>query len=793
MRKKTKNRHGGYGLHVLLAVLMMLVAGVTPAWAGDFDYTKNDRYSGNTYGTYRCHGSSEYSDAALSPDFVDFWTEKKLDIANGQFYWLFEVKLHIGVHDIDKLHVNGSTPWYLSQQEENHTYEGEICVVTADNVKHLIATWKKERYERKYTYKIVDDTWGVILLGHHYNTANALVYTPSTKAFEDGVKRITIKMRQTFHYNYDSFDFGWLEYEKDLDCSGLETGKPMPKLSIDWGKDGRLAVKANGVPDYREDNKYSAQSYTLDVSYYYNNSKKISKGTLGTASQNVAYSNVKDGQMDMTIGYWPLTSTTETATGAYTLPAYVNYRGVTMLAKQIARYYDDITVVPEGHTLSQPLVEYGFIKPFTRPVSVAVEFDKWGKKNTVKWTRQTSAKGYNGSKLVDVDCRYDGKWYVIRYLKGSTSNNYTLIGTLDGKDNQLYVTDENIIYGKEYVYRVIFLPSVLEEYSEKLNKLPGYNRAHDSNTDLWEEKTASTKLDVPITLSQDKTYDKDVFLKWQYSIPLQGLAWTIEYKKTGEKTWLSKTETIPVDPNQTEASAHFSGTVCDPITYRIKTSVDEDVIYSDTLSTTLPSGSYISDVTATTGTEETEVKVKWKVKNPDIVNDIYYRVLRRPIGAEGPDSWTELTSSVHGTATEYEYTDTRPLAGTYYEYTVEAFGAKCGDQLMKSDAVVTPGFSQARGTITGHISFGSGTAVAGVRVNLVKSSTDDANSQPQFLSRRVAAAAAAAGRCPGVRREGVGRTLPPLCHRPLERRKDGERVQQSCVRQHRLHPRRCRL
>ena len=33
MRKKTKNRHGGYELQVPLAVLMMLVARVTPMWA----------------------------------------------------------------------------------------------------------------------------------------------------------------------------------------------------------------------------------------------------------------------------------------------------------------------------------------------------------------------------------------------------------------------------------------------------------------------------------------------------------------------------------------------------------------------------------------------------------------------------------------------------------------------------------------------------------------------------------------------------------------------------------------
>ena len=33
MRKKTKNRHGGYGLQVLLLMLLLLVGGGSPAWA----------------------------------------------------------------------------------------------------------------------------------------------------------------------------------------------------------------------------------------------------------------------------------------------------------------------------------------------------------------------------------------------------------------------------------------------------------------------------------------------------------------------------------------------------------------------------------------------------------------------------------------------------------------------------------------------------------------------------------------------------------------------------------------
>lgn len=96
----------------------------------------------------------------------------------------------------------------------------------------------------------------------------------------------------------------------------------------------------------------------------------------------------------------------------------------------------------------------------------------------------------------------------------------------------------------------------------------------------------------------------------------------------------------------------------------------------------------------------------------DVTNDIYFRVLRRVIG---DTDWTLLTDEIHGTATEYTYTDDRPLAGSYYEYSVQAYGAKCDEQIVKTDEVIAPGFSQARGTITGHISYGSGTAVDGVK------------------------------------------------------------------------------
>jgi hypothetical protein len=220
---------------------------------------------------------------------------------------------------------------------------------------------------------------------------------------------------------------------------------------------------------------------------------------------------------------------------------------------------------------------------------------------------------------------------------------------------------------------------------------------------------------------------------WDYNILARGCEWRLDYRRVGSDTW-QKVTTIPIDPEQSQASYVAEGSVCDFIDYRLTTTINGKEFYSNTLTANLPAGSYISEVKASTGTEENTVIVKWKVARADVQNDISFRVLRRAVGT---DEWTLLTDEIHGTASEYSYIDNRPLAGSYYEYTVEAYGAKCDDQLVKTDAAIVPGFSQARGTITGHIAYGTGTAVAGAKVNLIKSTADEGTDQPQFLSRYI--------------------------------------------------------
>ena len=295
---------------------------------------------------------------------------------------------------------------------------------------------------------------------------------------------------------------------------------------------------------------------------------------------------------------------------------------------------------------------------------------------TVTWDSRKKEVAYDGSSTKNVDCSHNGKWYVIRYEQGKPANEYTLLKSLNGDVSTFEVTDSDIEYDKKYVYRVIFLPDILEStYKDKLTQLPGYQRSRN-DYDLWMEKEVETKLDVNIQLSQDMKYTEGVRLKWSYSIEQAGLTWQIDYRTANsDESWQTRSEAPGVDTNKSEASIEFeSSGPCDLKEYRVRVTVNGRDFYSNIASTSVPDSTYISEVVASTGTEESSVTVKWKVVSPDRQYDIWYRVLRRVIG---DSEWTLLTDDKHGTASEYTFTDTRAVAGSYYEYSVEAYGAQC--------------------------------------------------------------------------------------------------------------------
>ena len=705
-------------------MLLLLCTTAIPAWADSWARTWNNMITDDGGGEVRFRGQN-YNSLGFnwSYAYYKFKTNKTFNPANDQFYWEFNMYVNYGFR------VKGGTMDYYVET----AYKGEIYVMTPDSQAHTIAHWERAKGHpccpiEAYTtsYNITDSTWGYIYVSNISDHNITIQYMPSSKAAEDGV--ICIMMKESV-INY-SEEIGWVQYEKSIDCSALKEGSPMPKLSsVAWSTDGSLRGVVKDVPDKRSDSKF--KQYYQVYEYYYDGEGESTYEYYTTSGSNVSITEKSGGKMDMEWKSWLRGSDAGHAEYAYTTPVYLKYRG--------GMHVNLGGTLAHDNNLYQPYVTGTYIQPYTRPVSVSTDYNKWTKEVTVSWERSEIETAYDGSSTKDVECRTDGKWYVIRYEPGKP-NDYTLVNTLNGNASSLKMTDSNIEYDKKYTYRVIFLPDILEStYKDKLTQLPGYQRTRN-DYDLWMETgEVETKMEVKIELWQDMKYTAAVRLKWNYGIELDDLTWHIDYRDAGSnKAWQTRSEAPMVDKNQSEAMLDITGSsVCDPKEYRVRVTINGRVHYSNIASTSVPDSTYISEVVASTGTEESSVTVKWKVVSPDRQYDIWYRVLRRVIG---DSEWTLLTDDKHGTASEYTFTDTRAVAGSYYEYSVEAYGAQCEAQLTKKNEVIAPGFSQANATITGHISFGTGTAVQGAKVQLYNVPTEENDIVPQYFSRYISGA-----------------------------------------------------
>ncbi len=705
-------------------MLLLLCTTAIPAWADSWAKTWNDMITDDGGGEVRFRGQNyNVLGSNWSYSMYKFKTNKTFNPANDQFYWEFNMFVDYGYYSLD-----GAMDYYTRS-----AYKGEIYVMTPDSQAHTIAHWERAKGYPccpldAYTtsYNITDSTWGYIYVSNISDHKITIQYMPSSRAAEDGV--ICIMMKESVIYG--SSEIGWVQYEKSINCSALKEDSPMPKLSsVAWSTDGSLRGVVTNVPDKRSDSKF--KQYYQVYEYFYDSGEKSNYEYYTTSGSNVSITEKSGGKMDWEWKSWLRGSDAGHAEYAYTTPVYLKYRG--------GMHVNLGGTLAHDNDLYQPYVTGTYIQPYTRPVSVSTDYNKWTKEVTVSWERSKIETAYDGSSTKDVECRTDGKWYVIRYESGKP-NDYTLVNTLNGNASSLKMTDSNIDYDQKYMYRVIFLPDILEStYKDKLTQLPGYQRTRN-DYDLWMETgEVETKMEVKIELWQDMKHTAAVRLKWNYGIELDDLTWHIDYRDAGSnKAWQTRSEAPVVDKNQSEAMLDITGSsVCEPKEYRVRVSINGRVLYSNIASTSVPDSTYISEVVASTGTEESSVTVKWKVERPDKLYDIWYRVLRRVIG---DSEWTLLTDDKHGTASEYTFTDTRAVAGSYYEYSVEAYGAQCEAQLTKKNEVIAPGFSQANATITGHVSFGTGTAVQGAKVQLYNVPTEENDILPQYFSRYISGA-----------------------------------------------------
>ena len=329
----------------------------------------------------------------------------------------------------------------------------------------------------------------------------------------------------------------------------------------------------------------------------------------------------------------------------------------------------------------------------------------WNKEVNLSW----GTEGKDGN----------GTWSIYRY-DNSELKNGVLVAENINKSTRAY-TVVNPAYDKDYYYEVSFIPT----NGERRNELS----THVASNLKREWSFSNFKADTDTTGSK-------IILKWNhnpignaskksYTLHVQR---STDYKVSdpGKATWEDiHTVTITNDSTNMGSYTDAAGLSANHnYFYRLVVNVLEKDMTSQVVNKKL-GGSKILSFSATRGSYNNMVKVKWTVQQvgSDVTNFI---IQRRPLGSNDEFAWADIYST-SGTASGYSYDDVTALPGTYNEYKVVVWSQN-GKTVSYDDSDVADGFSLSTGTLSGNITYGTGTAVAGAKVVLKRQEDDGLSS-----------------------------------------------------------------
>ena len=313
-------------------------------------------------------------------------------------------------------------------------------------------------------------------------------------------------------------------------------------------------------------------------------------------------------------------------------------------------------------------------------------------------------------------------------------------------------TDKNVAAdGKYYKYLILNVPKEWENKTGlSSNDLQSPSEQVINSLGHVESDVVLTAPSVKIYNLQQDIYVKDkVSLTWEYSRVPVASGSTVNFEVwrclTGTDNWQTYANDIKGDASP-KAGSYLTFTDADlpdnKTTYDykvvLKLNDGKDQFESNVVTAGLLSGTTVTELTATKGTHDKVVRVAWKANQVGTKASNFE--LRRRYAGTNDEYQTIYNTS--GLSDSYTYEDASVQPGRYYEYQVRAYA---GEKEQYSDnnfqnMLTDVGFCQARGVITGRVSFGtSDNAVEDVRLTL-RPSDDDSQGTATSFSQRVSGA-----------------------------------------------------
>ena len=377
---------------------------------------------------------------------------------------------------------------------------------------------------------------------------------------------------------------------------------------------------------------------------------------------------------------------------------------------RIVHYQHSLGVNPNGRSYCTLWKwDRAFLHDFVKAAKIKAEADVWKKQTTITWENY------------DERSSFEGTWSVYRYPKGKPEASKVIAQKLSVKTHKY--TDDIPDYDTDYVYEVAFIPTGMPD-GKRIERLVG------SITTQVTRKFTINGLDI----DAEKTNDKSITIKWNnqefkgnenyvFKI-LRADGDTINWEEIGSVSVSKKSQTQYSYTDSKNLQA------CHTYFYKVQTTMLENhtFVSENYVMGNLLGESQVTSLTATKGDYNGLVKLSWEVHQ--VGNSITRYELMRTV--KGKNNWATIYKT-SGIATSYYYEDNTALPGQYYDYKVRSI-TSCDEQESYLERG-TDGFCRSTGIVSGRIAYGTGTAVDGARVTLVRNN-DNTSDISQFYSLR---------------------------------------------------------
>lgn len=381
---------------------------------------------------------------------------------------------------------------------------------------------------------------------------------------------------------------------------------------------------------------------------------------------------------------------------------------------RIVHYQHSFDVIPSGQQSARTKCTLwkwnrAYLQDFVKPANITAQSDVWKKQVTITWEN------------FDEHSSFEGTWSVYRYPKGKPEASKVIAQKLSVKTHKY--TDDIPDYDTDYVYEVAFIPTGMPD-GKRIERLVG------SITTQVTRKFTINGLDI----DAEKTNDKSITIKWNnqefkgnenyvFKI-LRADGDTINWEEIGSVSVSKKSQTQYSYTDSKNLQA------CHTYFYNVQTTMLENhtFVSENYVMGNLLGESQVTSLTATKGDYNGLVKLSWEVHQ--VGNSITRYELMRTV--KGKNNWATIYKT-SGIASSYYYEDNTALPGQYYDYKVRSI-TSCDEQESYLERG-TDGFCRSTGIVSGRIAYGTGTAVDGARVTLVRNN-DNASDISQFYSLR---------------------------------------------------------